>query len=244
MNLLVVQHAADCTPAHFGRWLSEAGMALEVVRCHAAEVLPEDLRSHDGLVVLGGDMGAYDDADAPWLPQTRWLLAEAIDRDVPTLGICLGHQLLAVAAGGRVSAAATGQQLGVLRVALTEAGRRDPVLGRIGVDAAAIHWNNDLVVEAPPGAVELARAQGGVQAMRVGEVVWGVQFHPEIGAAELAGWAEADVTAGRLDRGLVEDRLIAVAAAEPDLHRTWREFARRFADTVSRRSGRKAPAPW
>lgn len=240
MRLLVVQHAADCPPAHLGRWLAESGVDLDVVRCHLGGALPESLAFHDGLLVLGGEMSAYDDSVAPWLPQTRRLLAEAVQRQVPTLGICLGHQLLAVAAGGRVSSALTGQWLGILGVQLTD---HDPLLGSAGADARAIHWNNDLVVEPPPGATELARAQGGVQAMRLGEVVWGVQFHPEIGAAELAAWAEADVTAGRLDRGFVEDRLAAVAAAEPELHRTWRAFAQRFAETLTRRCARTGPAP-
>lgn len=240
MRLLVVQHAADCPPAHVGRWLTEAGIELDVIRCHAGAVLPEHLGAYDGLLVLGGDMGAYDDAVAPWLPQARRLLAEAVEEDVPTLAICLGHQLLAVAAGGRVSPAATGQQIGVLRVQLNEDGRSDPLLGPSGAGARAIHWNNDLVVDAPPHAVELARAQGGVQAMRLRELVWGIQFHPEIGAAELRTWAEADVTAGRLDRGLVDDRLSAVVTAEPDLHRTWRAFAHRFAEKVAESASRSA----
>lgn len=243
MRLLVVQHAADCPPAQVGRWLAEAGVDLDVVGCHAGDALPDSLDGHDGLLVLGGDMGAYDDSVAPWLPQTRRLLGLAIEREVPTLGICLGHQLLAVAAGGSVSPAATGQQIGVLPVWFTAEGRRDELFGPSGSAARAIHWNNDLVVEPPPGAVELARAQGGVQAMRLGRVVWGVQFHPEIGAAELGAWAEADVTAGRLDREFVEERLAAVATAEPELHRTWGAFAHRFAETVRRRCARRGPAP-
>ncbi len=231
VRLLVIEHAADCGPAHLGRWLIEAGVELDVVCPHSGESLPATLDAHDGLLVLGGDMGAYDDEVAPWLPQTRRLLADAVERDVPTLAICLGHQLLAVAAGGRVARVATGQQLGVLPLGLSAAGAADPLLGPSGRKARAIHWNDDLVVELPTGAVELARTPAGTQAMRLGEAVWGVQFHPEIGAAEMRAWADSEP----LGAGVPPERLTEMAAAEPELHRTWRAFAHRFAETVTGR---------
>ena len=228
MTLLVVQHAADCGPAHLGRWLIEAGVELEVVCAHTGDPLPATLHAHDGLLVLGGDMGAYDDEVAPWLPQTRRLLVEAVERDLPTLAICLGHQLLAVAAGGRVERAAPGQQLGVLPLGLSEAGAADALLGPAGPRARAIHWNDDLVAELPAGAVELARTPAGTQAMRLGTQVWGVQFHPEIGAAEVRAWAHSEP----LGAGVPPERLTEMAAAEPELHRTWRSFTERFARAV------------
>ena len=229
MALLVIQHAADCGPAHLGRWLAETGVELDVVRCWAGEPVPGGLEGYAGLLVLGGDMGAYDDAVAPWLAPTRDLLAAAVAADTPTLAVCLGHQLLAVAAGGRVQRSPAGRQLGVLPLGLTGAGAEDPLLGPAGAAAAAIHWNDDLVTELPPGAVLLAATPDGIQAMRLGTNVWGVQFHPEIGAREIATWAAS----GALAADIPPDQLRSMTEAEPTLHRTWREFAHRFAAALS-----------
>ena len=170
--ILVVQHAAVCPPGRVGAWLTEAGCALDVIRPYAGESQPDDLSDHAGLVVLGGEMGAYDDHLAPWLPATRTLLAHAVQAQRPTLAICLGHQLLSVACGGRVARSAAGQQGGAVPVGLTPAADTDPLFRGVAAGAVATHWNNDLVTSLPPGAVEVARTPAGVQAMRVGERVW------------------------------------------------------------------------
>ena len=74
----------------------------------------------DALIVLGGPMDAYDDEVAPWLPSVRELLLSAIDDGVPTIGICLGAQLLAVAAGGKVERGAAGPEIGLGEVTVTD----------------------------------------------------------------------------------------------------------------------------
>ena len=166
--VLVIQHTPVCPPGRVGDWLTESGCALEVIHPYAGESQPADLSGYAGLVVLGGEMGAYDDEIAPWLPATRALLAEAVAQGVPTLAICLGHQLLAVATGGRVARSAAGQQGGTLPVGLLPRAAADPLFAAVPAGAVATHWNNDLVVELPPGAVELARTPAGVQALRLG----------------------------------------------------------------------------
>src|SRR4051794_37184949 len=101
-SVLVVQHQDDCPPALVGEWLVEVGCRLDVRRPYAGDALPETLAEHGALLVLGGSMGAADDADHPWLAPTKDLVRDAAGRRTPTLGICLGHQLIAVALGGEV----------------------------------------------------------------------------------------------------------------------------------------------
>jgi GMP synthase (glutamine-hydrolysing) len=227
--VLVVQHTAVCPPGRVGDWLTESGCDLDVVRPYAGESQPTDLSGHAGLVVLGGEMGAYDDAIAPWLPATRALLARAVVEAVPTLGICLGHQLLAVATGGRVARSATGQQGGTLPVGLLPSAAEDALFATVPADAVATHWNNDLVVELPPGAVELARTPAGVQALRLGRAAWGVQFHPEVDLALVRPWAAADVGSGQLAPERAESWLAEVARDDAALVAAWRPFVERFA---------------
>lgn len=237
MTVLVVQHSADCAPARVGRWLAEAGCRLDVRRCHDGDPLPPDLGGHNGLIVLGGAMGAGEDTEFNWLGPTKQLLREAVRRDLPTLAICLGLQLLTVAVGGSVAPAAAGPQVGLQPVVPTAAAADDPLFGALrgaptGTVLAA-HWNNDVVTTAPPGAVALAVTDAGLQAFRLGEHVWAVQFHPEVDAEILRVWAAADVAAGVLDPTLAKARLAAVAAADDAMVRTWRAMTQRFADVVS-----------
>lgn len=227
--VLVVQHTVVCPPGRVGDWLTESGCALEVVRPYAGEELPADLSGYAGLVVLGGEMGAYDDDIAPWLPATRGLLAAAVAEGVPTLAICLGHQLLAVATGGRVARSAAGQQGGTLPVGLSPAAAADQLFAAVPAGSVATHWNNDLVVEPPPGAVELARTPAGVQALRLGEVAWGVQFHPEVDLGLVRRWAATDVGAGELTPERAETWLAEVESNDTALVATWRPFVHRFA---------------
>ena len=99
MSLLVVQHQRTCPPGRFGDWLTDAGVELDVRRPDTGDSLPIDLSGHDGLLVLGGQMGCRDDEVAPWLPAVRQLITTAAKGATPTLGICLGHQMLALALG-------------------------------------------------------------------------------------------------------------------------------------------------
>ena len=227
--VLVIQHTPVCPPGRVGDWLAESGCVLEVSRPYAGDPQPTHLAGYAGLVVLGGEMGAYDDDVAPWLPATRALLAAAAAEGVPTLAICLGHQLLAVATGGRVARSLGGQQGGTLAVGLLPAAAGDPLFAAVPDGAVATHWNNDLVVELPPGAVELARTPAGVQALRLGRVAWGVQFHPEVDIALVRPWAAADVGSGQLAPERAETWLAEVATADASLVATWRPFVHRFA---------------
>jgi GMP synthase (glutamine-hydrolysing) len=228
--VLVVEHEALCPVGWMGEWLSAAGTDLDVRRPYAGDVLPEDLDAHAGMMVLGGSMGAYDDDAHPWLTEVKQLVRTAVADGTPTLGICLGHQLVGVALGGEVVVNPRGQQMGALEVGWTDAAADDELLGAVGRPARGAQWNSDIVSRLPEDAVLLAQTpQGEVQAARFAPRVWGVQWHPEAGAEIIGVWAEHDREGAR-ERGVdVDARLADLAAAHDELRRTWQRLAVGFA---------------
>ena len=221
-RVLVVEHEAGAPAGLLGTWLVEAGALLDVRRPYAGDALPADLAGHDVLLVLGGSMGAHDDADHPWLTLTKELLREAAATGVPALGICLGHQLAAAALGGRSAPDPAGQQLGLLEVGWTPAARDDALVGPLTRTAGrGLHWNGDVVAPAPEGTVVLARSPGGrLQAARFAPTVWGLQLHPEVDEAIVATWAAEEEHPDRYAPVVRE-----VAGAHAELERAWRPLA-------------------
>lgn len=242
-SLLVVQHEDDCPPAWLGEWLEAAGVHLTVARGHRREPIPETIAEYDGLLVLGGDMGANDDAECPWLGPTKELIARTVAAGSPFLGVCLGHQLAAVALGGSVGRNPAGPATGLTPVTLTAAGGADVLLGAVPPGQLAIQWNRDIVTDLPDGATVLAQSPDeSVQATRFAERAWGIQFHPEASPEVFASWIEAGSRAGEPDADGLDVRAVAAAveAAGPALEAAWRPLGQRFARVV--RSGRAQAA--
>ena len=236
--LLVVEHEAQCPPGWMGEWLAEAGLVVDVRRPYAGDTLPSDLVGHAGMVVLGGEMGAYDDADHPWLTDVKQLCRTAVATGAPRIGIALANKLLAVGMGGLVAPGPHGQQIGVLDVGWTPEAYVDPLLAPVTAldDTPAVQWNNDVVTRLPDDAVALARTpRGELQAARFGSAAWGVQWHPEAGVDIIAPWAEHDRD-DAVERGVDVDAYVEdVAAAGERLRRTWRVLADGFADVCRAR---------
>jgi GMP synthase (glutamine-hydrolysing) len=232
--VLVVEHDAECPPALFGDWLAEAGCALDVRRPYAADgsELP-DLTAYDGLLILGGPMGSEDDATHAWLGPVKELVREARGSGLPTLGICLGHQLIASALGGRVERNPRGQQVGLLDIGWTAAADADPLMGPLATPRRGVQWNDDVVTALPDDATLLAEtAYGEVQAVRYAPAMWGVQLHPEVDADGLKPWAEED-RGSHETRGLDTDALLQeINAARAELDAAWRPLAQGFAARI------------
>jgi GMP synthase (glutamine-hydrolysing) len=231
-RVLVVQHEAD-DPIHLmGTWMG--GVELAVCHAYDGDPVPASVEGYDGLVVMGGAMGAHDDQKAPWLPATRELIRVAADAGIPTLGICLGHQLCAVALGGEIVVNPNGRQLGLLDVGWTAEVVDDELMGGLTGPRRAMHWNDDVVSRLPEGARRLATAKTGeVQAARHAPTVWGVQWHPEVDAALVAAWAND----GSLPPAEKERVLDDLFRSRHDLDDAWRPLAQRFAALVGSTRG-------
>jgi GMP synthase (glutamine-hydrolysing) len=229
-TIAVIQHEDGCPLGLLDAWLTGAGAALRIHRPYTGEPLP-DAGDADGLIVLGGSMGASgDDERHPWLPATRDLLAAAVDRSVPTLAVCLGHQLLVAACGGQVGRNPAGKQMGLLPVGLTEQARGERLFATVAEGSRAVQWNNDIALALPEGTAILAETPDGVpQAIRIGDAAWGIQFHPEVDADMVAAWA-----ADERPRPGASEAIEAIRAAAGELEATWRPFAERYVNLTER----------
>ena len=226
VRVLAVQHEDDTGPGYIGERLRALGAELDVVHPYLGDAVPDSTDGYDGLLVLGGTPGPFDDTTAGWLPDVRRLIGVALAEELPLLGICLGGELLAAVAGGKVDRIDGPPEIGLHRLQPTEAARTDPLFSTLPADAPAVEWHWEEIVELPPGSVTLCgSARFPNQGFRVGPAAWGTQFHPEVLTEDAAAWARgsaADLTANGLT---VEGVGAEIAAGEPELRRVWGEFA-------------------
>ncbi len=227
LPVLVIENDLDAPAGTLADWLRADGAELVFCSPAAGQPLPADLASYRALVVLGGGMGAEDDEVAPWLPRLRELLADAVRTELPTLGVCLGGQLLAVATGGRVGRAET-PEYGSQLVAKRQAAATDPLFRELPITPDVLQWHLDEITELPPGAVLLASSPVcQVQAFRLGRLAWGLQFHIETTPEIVRTWAEHDAELLRdYDLAAIVDRSIG---AHPDIAEVWRPVIAAFA---------------
>lgn len=230
VRALVVTHSASEGAGNVGSWLEDSGVQLDVVEPWQGDALPEDPTRYDALVVMGGPQQAYDDGSAPWLRATKDLLRVAVREGVPTLGICLGGQLLAEATGGRVAKGAEGVEAGARLVAKRDAAWDDELFADVPFTPTVVQWHEDAIVDLPPGAVHLASSpRYAHQAFRIGARAWGLQFHIETPPEMVRHWG------AEYGRGVRELGLDPVALAEraveelPEVEACWRPVVERFA---------------
>ncbi len=186
--------ALHYTHGDFEHWIAQglqtgqANPPIRVVDPREGQTLPE-LGQCAGIVVTGSHAMVTD--RAPWSEATADWLAQAVAIEVPVLGICYGHQLLAHALGGEVANHPQGLEVGVARVHTTPAAAHDPLLGHLPASFAAPVAHRQSVRRLPAGAVALAHnAFEGHHAFRVGACAWGVQFHPEFGPDASAAYVD------------------------------------------------------
>ncbi|MER6670150.1 type 1 glutamine amidotransferase [Amycolatopsis japonica] len=237
-KLLVIQPDASDPMGPLGDWLIEAGAELDI-RLLPDQALPTDLDGYAGVVCLGGGMSANDDEAHPWLADVRKLLSKAVGARIPTLAICLGSQLLAVALGGSVAAGDQGPEVGPGLVSKKDAAWTDPLFADLPLMQDVLQFHNDAITRLPAGAELLASSpRYPNQAFRFDRCAYGVQFHIETTPDVVLDWARQAPEMAELTRPdvLTPENLARVHA---DITETWRPFAQRFVRLVS---GDLAPA--
>lgn len=225
---LVVQHDPGEGLGWFQDWLPAAQLDVHPIHPYLGHRVPSSVEG-DALIVLGGAMGCMDDDRATWLPAVRSLLRTAVDDGVPTLGICLGAQLLAAATGGYVERGERGPELGLGSVQVAE---EDDLL--MAGPMPVVQWHFDTITSLPPGGVLLASSDlYEVQAFRLGEVAWGLQFHVEATPDMVRQWADKDAAAVRESGREPADVVSQVEFAESALTAAGMALAHRFARLVT-----------
>ncbi len=184
MNVLSIVHGEDAGAELFAPLVAEAGHRLEEWRFESGA--PPPLDGYDAVLVFGGSMHPDQDGLHAWLLDEVDWLRELVERRVPTLGICLGSELLAQAAGACVARLAE-PEIGWTEVELTAAGAADPVLSALPSRFTALQWHS-YGHQLPDRAVVLAENAASLQGFRLGETCWGVQFHPEVTEPQLERW--------------------------------------------------------
>jgi GMP synthase-like glutamine amidotransferase len=208
---IVLQQTPTEGPDRVGALLAARGVAVEVRNLQRGQAVPADLAADEMLVVMGGPMGVADVGSPryPFLAAEVELLRKLVARDAPVIGICLGAQLLAAAAGARVypntrpgpgGAPEPAREVGWAPVDFLGV-EREPALAGLGAREMMFHWHGD-TFDLPPGAVHLASTPDcRHQAFRLGTRQLGLQFHPEVERATIALWVREDADYARAANG-------------------------------------------
>jgi GMP synthase-like glutamine amidotransferase len=203
MNILVLQHATVETPGVLLDFFREDGSRWTTVELDEGETIPDNLEPFDMMLVMGGPQDVWQEEEYPWFRPEKAAIRKYVgEMGRPYLGICLGHQLLADALGGKVGPSKS-PEVGVLTVSSTEAGRRDPLLSALPSPITALQWHGAEVTTVPPQSEVLA--ESGVcpiQALRYGPHAWGFQYHVEITGRTVDEWADIPEYAHSLETAL------------------------------------------
>lgn len=184
---LVCQHVGYEILGTLNPLFKKSGFRIRYANFGRFPHLTTSLQGYHGLVILGGPMSVDEATLYPHLRHEMVLIEEALKREIPVLGICLGAQLIAKVLGAWVGRN-TVKEIGWFPITLTDEGRKDPVLKHFHSPEPLFHWHGD-TFEMPGGAVHLARSENcSHQAFRYGKKVYGLQFHLEVDEPMIERW--------------------------------------------------------
>jgi GMP synthase (glutamine-hydrolysing) len=231
VKAVIYQHERSEGEGRLGPALQAAGFEL----VHRFRATQHDDVEAALLVVLGGPMGVYEADLHPFLNGERAVLAERLAQGRPCLGVCLGAQLLASAAGAEVFPGKNGLEVGALPVRFTREAAQDPVFSAAPPRLLVPLWHRDTFSPVPGATLLASTDRYSQQVFRVGRS-YGLQFHAELTADVFGQWLDAgrdELAAAGKDLGLLQGSLSKLRGAEPALD----ELMRRLADHLARASG-------
>jgi GMP synthase (glutamine-hydrolysing) len=188
MHVLAIVHQRDAGPGVFADAVRAGGAELDSWLPADEERPPREAHTYDAVLTFGGAMHVDQEDRHAWLRGEKELLRELIERQVPLLGVCLGAQLVAEAAGAPARRASR-PEIGWHDVELTAEGVGDPLLAPLAPGFEAFQWHS-YEFPLPPGATALARSDVCLQAFRMDGSAWGIQFHAEVTLDDAERWID------------------------------------------------------
>jgi GMP synthase-like glutamine amidotransferase len=236
MKALVVQNVEIEGPGLLCGEMEKAGRALDIrVMDRPGAALPDSLSGYSALIILGGPMNVYEEKAYPYLKDIDLLIREAVEKELPTLGICLGGQLIAKTLGAPVTRNPV-KEIGWYKLRLTPEGIRSPLFTGLPEEFPVFQWHGDTFV-LPGGVSHLASTAGCAnQAFSCGEKVFALQFHLEVTPEIINTWA--DVYADELEQfsgqGAAERMITGTAAIWQEYERVSHQFLANWSTILSR----------
>lgn len=202
MPIIVLQHAAHCGPGRLGHCLRDNGFVLDIRRLdlpanhayHAGRVVgvPKDLDNVHGVISLGGPMNVSDVDKYAWMSEELAFLKKAHEAQLPVVGVCLGHQMLATALGGQVGPMDK-PEFGFHNVSISPMGQTDTILSGLPWTCPQYQSHGQEVKQLPPGAMGLAGSKAcKVQIFKAGLRSYGFQYHFECDQTMIAELERCD----------------------------------------------------
>jgi GMP synthase (glutamine-hydrolysing) len=199
MKTLIIMHVPSEGPGTLGSFLVSRNANIMTVRLYDGESLPPDPSGLDAIVSMGGPMNVYEDEKYPFLAPETLFLREALGKGVPMIGICLGAQMIARAAGARITLSPK-KEVGWGKVSLTEAGSEDTLFQGLPPTLEVLQWHEDMFDVPEQGTLLATSEDCPHQAFRLGKA-FGVQFHVEVTREMLNEWfARSEELPGILER--------------------------------------------
>lgn len=196
MRILVFQHAVSEHPGSFRDVMARDGHTMQAVQLDEGGVIPA-LEDYDMLLVMGGPMDVWETERHPWLHEEMAAIRDWVQAGRPYLGLCFGHQLLAQSMGGHVGLMDGAPEVGIAHVPVAE----DPIFAGVPGLCTCFQWHGAEVKRLPEGAVLLASSEAcGVQAFRLGDAAYGLQFHMELTHTTATEWGALPEYAAALER--------------------------------------------
>lgn len=194
MRALILTHHPSEGPGNIGTFLSSRGISCQTIHLYDGEKIPSDAMEFAAIISMGGPMNVYEEDKYPFLRTETRLLKAALRAKIPVLGVCLGAQMLAKAAGARV-VGSPHKEVGWFKIKLTDLGYSDRLFLGAPEEFEVFQWHSDMF-EIPIGGGLLASSKlCPHQAVRFGSG-YGLQFHIEVTRGMLADWFKGSVENG------------------------------------------------
>lgn len=187
-EIMIFKHVPFEGPGTFREELDKRGLRYREVNLYEGEI-PKNLDGCGGLIIMGGPMNVYEETEYPFLKDEDGLIKEALAKKMPMVGICLGAQLMAKAAGAKVTKGKK-KEIGWYPLHLTEEAKSDPAFKVLPKEVEVFQWHGD-TFDIPKGAVRLASSDlFPNQAFRIGDNAYAFQFHIEVTSDIIKSWID------------------------------------------------------